>query len=74
MSQKNVSPLYIVIYKEGKRFSGTPGMTLFFRDLRGALASDVEMRDFLEKNIQQHEIVLTDLESRQVTTLRSEET
>ena len=25
MSQKNVSPLYIVIYKEGKRFSGTPG-------------------------------------------------
>ena len=26
MPQKNVSPLYIVIYKEGKRFSGTPGM------------------------------------------------
>ena len=25
VSRKNVSLLYIVIYKEGKRFSGTPG-------------------------------------------------
>ena len=36
------------------------------RDLRGALATDIEMKNLLENNINQHEIVLTDLESRQV--------
>ena len=36
------------------------------RDLRGALMTDIEMRDLLEKNISNHEVVLTDLESRQV--------
>ena len=36
------------------------------RDLRGGLATDTELRDQLESNIGQHEITLTDLETRQV--------
>ena len=41
------------------------------RDLRGALATDIEMKNLLENNINQHEIVLTDLESRQVSYLHN---
>ena len=36
------------------------------RDLRGMLATDIEMRNLAETNISQHEVTLTDLESRQV--------
>ena len=36
------------------------------RDLRGALASDTEFRNLAEQQVSNHEIVLTDLESRQV--------
>ena len=39
------------------------------RDLRGMLATDIEMRNLAETNISQHEVTLTDLESRQVITL-----
>ena len=40
------------------------------RDLRGGLATDTELRDQLESNIGQHEITLTDLETRQVRSSR----
>lgn len=39
------------------------------RDMRGALSSDSELRNTLEKRIAEHEIVLTDLESRQAFAL-----
>ena len=39
------------------------------RDLRGMLATDIEMRNLAETNISQHEVTLTDLESRQVISL-----
>ena len=33
------------------------------------LATDIEMRNLAETNISQHEVTLTDLESRQVITI-----
>jgi len=39
------------------------------RDLRGALATDSKLRDAVEKRIAEHEIILTDLESRQAFAL-----
>ena len=39
------------------------------RDLRGMLATDIELRNLAETNISQHEVTLTDLESRQVISL-----
>jgi len=38
-------------------------------DLRGALSSDTELRDAVVKAVSEHEIVLTDLESRQAFAL-----
>ena len=54
------------LLKEHKIAAEKIGM-IKVRDLRGALATDMEMRNLLETNIQENEIVLTDLESRQVT-------
>ena len=54
------------LLKEHKIAAEKIGM-IKLRDLRGALATDIEMRNLLETNIQQNEIVLTDLESRQVS-------
>jgi len=56
------------LLKEHKVATEKMGM-IKCRDLRGALATDIEMRDFLEKNINENEIVLTDLESRQAFAL-----
>ena len=53
------------LLKEHKIAGEKIGM-IKMRDLRGALATDIEMRNILETNIQENEIVLTDLESRQV--------
>ena len=53
------------LLKEHKIAAEKIGM-IKMRDLRGALATDMEMRNLLETNIQENEIVLTDLESRQV--------
>ena len=53
------------LLKEHKIAAEKIGM-IKVRDLRGALATDIEMRNLLETNIQENEIVLTDLESRQV--------
>ena len=54
------------LLKEHKIASEKIGM-IKMRDLRGALATDMEMRNLVETNITENEIVLTDLESRQVT-------
>ena len=56
------------LLKEHKIAAEKIGM-IKMRDLRGALATDMEMRNLLETNIQQNEIVLTDLESRQVNSI-----
>ena len=56
------------LLKEHKIAAEKIGM-IKMRDLRGALATDIEMRNLLETNIQQNEIVLTDLESRQVNSI-----
>ena len=53
------------LLKEHKIAAEKIGM-IKMRDLRGALATDMEMRNLVETNIQENEIVLTDLESRQV--------
>ena len=53
------------LLKEHKIAAEKIGM-IKMRDLRGALATDIEMRNLLETNIQENEIILTDLESRQV--------
>ena len=58
------------LLKEHKIAAEKIGM-IKVRDLRGALATDMEMRNLLETNIQKNEIVLTDLESRQVTAVDS---
>ena len=53
------------LMKEHKLATEKIGM-IKCRDLRGALVTDIELRDLVEKNISNHEVVLTDLESRQV--------
>ena len=53
------------LLKEHKVATEKIGM-IKLRDLRGMLATDIEMRNLAETNISQHEITLTDLESRQV--------
>ena len=58
------------LVKEHKLATEKIGM-IKCRDLRGALVTDIELRDMVEKNISNHEVVLTDLESRQVPTLLS---
>ena len=58
------------LLKEHKIAAEKIGM-IKMRDLRGALATDMEMRNLLETNIQENEIVLTDLESRQVNSDQS---
>ena len=54
------------LVKEHKLATEKIGM-IKCRDLRGALVTDIELRDMVEKNISNHEVVLTDLESRQVS-------
>ena len=53
------------LLKEHKVATEKIGM-IKLQDLRGMLATDIEMRNLAETNISQHEITLTDLESRQV--------
>ena len=57
--------LRVLISKEHKIATEKIGM-IKMRDMRGALATDMEMRNLAETNISENEIVLTDLESRQV--------
>ena len=59
----------VLVSKEHKIATEKIGM-IKMRDMRGALATDMEMRNLAETNISENEIVLTDLESRQVNQQR----